>query len=182
MLKTGAPVFAATILSMSFAGPALADSDKLAQGLATCGGNNFVRAPANTEQQFTRYNLRNFNDTQSVTVTRLLVFSGLGNVLFDSNVSGLPVSNNLLLGPGKNILGPHQTSSFFTEAFLPNLAPIDRPVQALITWSQSGGRPLDVESQVVTTGRDPVTGATLEERTRSTLICDQGLTSRENQQ
>jgi hypothetical protein len=171
MLKTSPFILAATMLSLSLAGPAPAGA---AQGFARCGGNNFIGGPSNTEMQITRLTLRNFDAMQPITVTRLVIYNAQGVTLWDSMVSGLPAFGNGILGPANNVLGPHQSSTLFSETFLPFLAQNDRPLQTMVTWSSlSPALPLGVNSQVVVRERDPVTGASLEERSRAGGDCEQ---------
>jgi hypothetical protein len=171
MLKTSTPILVATILSLSFMGAVPADA---AQGFARCGGNNFIGGPSSTQMQITRLTLRNFDAMQPITINRLVVYNAHGVVLWDSMVSGLPAFTNGILGPANNILGPHQSSTLFSENFLPFLAETDRPLQTFVTWSSiSPALPLGVNSVVVVRGRDPATGAQLEERARSGGACEQ---------
>ncbi|MGH8640717.1 MAG: hypothetical protein ACRET6_03340 [Burkholderiales bacterium] len=171
MLKTRASILAATIFSLSFAGATPVDA---AQGVARCGGNNFIGGPSNTEMQITRLALRNFNAMQPITINRLVVYNAPGLIIFDSDVSGLPAFTNGILGPANSILGPHQSSVLNSENFLPFLPQTDRPLQTFVTWSSMGpALPLGVNLAVVVRQRDPVTGAQLEERTRAGGDCEQ---------
>jgi hypothetical protein len=174
MLKTRASILAATIFSLSFTGATPADA---AQGFLRCGGNNFVRGTNNTEVNTGSITFRNFNATQPITITRLVIYNAPGVIIFDSAVSGLPAFANGLLGPADNTLDAHQTSNVFYDSFLPFQAQNDRPLQTLIQWTSSVPvLPLGVTMQQVVRERDPVTGNHLAERSRTGINCEAILT------
>jgi hypothetical protein len=175
MLKTGLNVLLITVFWGGLAGAALADREDgtatKRQGVARCGGNNFLRL-GGTEIQFTSYTLRNFNATHAIVIDRMRFFDANGNVLFDTAGGALPPAENGVLGPANNTLNPNQTAQYNTNDILPFLAQTDRPIQLEIEWS--AGRAtlsLDVITVRISRQRDPVTGAILAERGRHATEC-----------
>ena len=69
------------IFSVALSDTTLADRDeddvKVRSGVVRCGGNNFLRLN-DTEVQFTAYNIRNFDATTAITITRMRAFDVSG--------------------------------------------------------------------------------------------------------
>jgi len=101
---------------------------------------------------------------------RLLDTSGA--LLFDSAVSGIPLSENGILGPANNTLGPDQSAHFQIENILTvPLLQNQRPIQLEIEWSSGrAALTLDVSFTRVTRRRD-LAGNVFEERGRSDRDC-----------
>jgi hypothetical protein len=174
--KTSASIITAAILSVSFmaATPAEATGEIRAarQGFVRCGAQSFLRM-SDTEVHYTVITLRNFDRTKPITIKRLAVYNAQGVVIYDSANSGLPSFNNGILGPANSTLNPLQSSGVNSDNFFPYLSQTDRPAQLFIVWSSTDPvRPLDVSSTTVVRGRNPVTGAHLEERTRDVNECE----------
>lgn len=175
MLKSGSCVLLTTIFSLGFASTTLADTAegplRAREGVVRCGGNNFLRL-SGTEIQFAFYQLRNFDTTNSITIDRMRFFDATGAVLADSAVSGLPPSQNGILGPANNTLHPNQTALFDSSTFLANLPQTNRPIQLEIEWSSAGSAlTLGVTVAHVSRERDPATGAMGVQRSRSESEC-----------
>lgn len=175
MLRMGHHVLLAAMFSMTFAQHAWADRSEGAatarQGVVRCGGSNFLRL-GGTEIHTAAYILRNFDSANPIVIDRLRFFDATGAVLFDSAVGGLPQSENGILGPGNNTLGPDQTGQFNTDGIVPFLPQANRPIQMEIEWSAA--RPalsLDVITVRLIRQRDPATGAVQAERSRSAIEC-----------
>ena len=141
------------------------------QGVMRCGGNHFLRL-GGSEVHFTTYALRNFDASTAISINRMRVFDGPGNVLFDSASSTLPPSDSGLLGPGNNSLGPNQSVLFNTLDFLPFLPDTNRPLQMEIQWSAARRVvTLDAITVRISRERNPGTGMQLEERGRHAVEC-----------
>jgi hypothetical protein len=144
---------------------------KARKGTVRCAGSNSVRL-AGTEIQFASYNLRNYNSAIPITIERLTVYAATGQVLFDSDSSGLPQFPNGALGPADNVLDPNQTANIDTTDFLPFLADNLRPIQVEFIWSApERALLLDASFIRVARQRDPATGQQLQERSRSNGTC-----------
>ncbi len=115
---------------------------KARAGTLYCGGNY----SADNES---RWVLRNYNEFLAIFVERVRFFDASGAVIYDSAVSGLPVSDNALLGPGDNRLDAHESTRYRSEDLVTSgvLMPLpgdQRPIQLVIDWFASGrGVPLD---------------------------------------
>jgi hypothetical protein len=175
MLRTSAYIFVAAIFSLSLVGAAPADANqeslKAREGQVSCGGNNFLRVNG-TEQHTTSWVLHNFDPTEPIIINEWKVFNATGAIIYDSAVSGLPASNNGLIGSANNTLNPHQTASFNSEDFLDFLNENVRPIQLVVAWSSARrALPLNVGSSIRARERIPATGAVGAERMRSGLGC-----------
>jgi len=168
-------VVAGLAFSLGSFGPLQAaelDGDaKARKGTVRCAGSNSVRL-AGTEIQYASYNLRNLNSATPITIERMTVFAATGQVLFDSDASGLPQFPNGVLGPSDNVLDPNQTANIDTTNFLPFLPDNLRPIQVEFVWSAAErALLLDVSFIRVSRQRDPQTGQELQERSRSNGAC-----------
>jgi len=144
---------------------------KARNGTVRCAGSNSLRL-AGTEIQYASYNLRNLNSATPITIERMTVFAATGQVLFDSDASGLPQFPNGVLGPSDNVLDPNQTANIDTTNFLPFLPDNLRPIQVEFVWSAAErALLLDVSFIRVSRQRDPQTGQELQERSRSNGAC-----------
>ena len=175
MEKTVRLVVAGLALSLGWFGPLQAaeiDGDaKARKGTVRCAGSNSLRL-AGTEIQYASYNLRNLNSATPITIERMTVFAATGQVLFDSDASGLPQFPNGVLGPSDNVLDPNQTANIDTTNFLPFLPDNLRPIQVEFVWSAAErALLLDVSFIRVSRQRDPQTGQELQERSRSNGAC-----------
>jgi hypothetical protein len=163
-----------TLLFISFGAAHAAEIDGDAQarkGTVRCAGSNSLRL-SGTEIQYASYNLRNLNAETPITIDRLTVFAANGQVLFDSEVSGLPQFPNLVLGPTDNVLDANQTANIDTTDFLPFLPDNLRPLQVEFVWSAPKQvLTLEVSFIRVARQRDPATGQQLAERSRSNGSC-----------
>lgn len=174
MLKTSVCVGVATLLSLTFAGAAQAapptEGEATArQGVVRCGGDHFLRV-GGTEIQATRYVLQNFDSTNPIIIERMRFFDASGVILADSAVLGLPLSENGILGPANNTLGPDQSAHFQIENILPFLSQNQRPIQLEIVWSSArAALTLDVSFTRVTRRRD--TAGNVFEEGRSDRDC-----------
>lgn len=120
------------------------------QGTLLCGGN-YTRLT-----QTASWNVRNFNDDQSIFVDRVRFIDARGTLIYDSitNPAGIPLTNNGLLGGIDNELEPNQTTQFRSEqlvdaGLLPNLGGQDRrPIQVIIDWS-SPSRVIGLDGSMV---------------------------------
>ncbi len=107
------------------------------QGTLLCGGNY------TNITQTASWNLRNFNEDQSIYVDRVRFIDAQGTVIYDSttNPAGIPLTNNGLLGGVDTELEPNQTTQFRSEqlvdaGLLPDLGgQARRPIQVIIDWS-----------------------------------------------
>jgi len=144
---------------------------KARKGTVRCAGSNSLRL-AGTEIQYASYNLRNLNSATPITIERMTVFAATGQVLFDSDASGLPQFPNGVLGPSDNVLDANQTANIDTTNFLPFLPDNLRPIQVEFVWSAAErALLLDVSFIRVSRQRDPQTGQELQERSRSNGAC-----------
>jgi len=183
MLKTNAYSFFAAIFLFSFAGAAPADanggSQRAREGQVSCGGNNFLRL-GGTEHQTTLWVLHNFDPTEPIIINEWKVFNATGAIIYDSAVSGLPASNNGLIGSANNTLNPHQTASFDSDVFLDFLDQNVRPIQLVVAWSSARRAfPLNVGGAIRARERNPATGAIGAERMRSGIACESILRDRD---
>ena len=109
--------------------PALIHAKDLKSGIRGCGGNHFKRTDPN-EAHTTKYTLRNYNLTETLLISVIVIFDGNGSILF----SGLPG------GTFKSRLAPAQSTSFTSgdvlESFLPES---DQPIQTYIVWQTESG-------------------------------------------
>ena len=134
-------LFSALIASLVL-GPSMAsavDGDDLAfSGTLVCGGNHFNRL-GGTEAWRSTYTIRNVNDSDNITINRIRTYNANGVVLYDSNVSGMPVFQNSVLGAGDNVIGPHQSAQLNTDEVVGSagLSADDRPLQTVFEWSAS---------------------------------------------
>lgn len=122
-----------TSISSAYAGVEVIEARK---GTLLCGGNY------TSLTQTARWNIRNFNDYQSIFLDRVRFIDARGTVVYDSttNAAGIPLTNNGLLGGLDNELESNQSSTFRSEqlvdaGFLPNLGGNRRPIQVIIDWS-----------------------------------------------
>lgn len=115
-----------------------ADSgDSLArEGSVGCGGNHFLRV-GNTELQTSFYDLRNFNDGTALSIDRIRFYDATGALVQDFVAPNLPPFLNNVLGPGNNLLQPHQTAQLSAQdVFGTNFfANDERPLQLIVNWS-----------------------------------------------
>jgi hypothetical protein len=141
------------------------------KGTVRCAGSHSLRL-SGTEIQYASYNLRNFNSAIPITIDRMTVFTATGQVLYDSDTSGLPQFPNGVLGPSDNVLDPNQTANIDTTDFLPFLPVNLRPIQVEIVWS-APERALLLEASMIRIARqrDPATGQELAERSRHSASC-----------
>ena len=113
--------------------PALAGNDESARsGRLGCGGT------FTAQSQLSIWDIRNFSDTQPISINRMRIYNAMGAVIFDSATSGLPVSLNGVLGAGDNQLEPSQTVTYNTDSMQQQgiLMPgIPVPLQLVIDWS-----------------------------------------------
>jgi len=98
-----------------------------------CGGSY-----SSTQASF--WNLRNYDDLGSITILRVRFYDAQGALLFDSSVSGIPASDNGVLGAADNTLAPHQTAQFSSDALqsasvLPSLTSNQQPIELLVDWA-----------------------------------------------
>jgi hypothetical protein len=126
-----------------------------------------------SEVGFTVYAVRNFDSLGSITIDRMRMFNGQGQVLFDSLTGSLPPSENGLIGPGGNVLQPNQSALFDSFDMVPGFLPESaRPLQLEIQWSSSRSViTLDAITVRLTRARSATTGAILEERGRHAVDC-----------
>ena len=174
MLKTGALIFAAATFSMTFITATPADAAETArQGIARCGGNHFLRQ-SGTEIRQNFYTMRNVDSTQPITITRMVAFAATGATLYDSAVSGFPVTSNGIISPTNSTINPRQSANIGTGDILPAfLAQTERPISVVIAWSAPApALVLAVSSSSVVRERDAVNGNELAERSRSSGKCD----------
>lgn len=142
------------------------------QGVVRCGGNHLLRM-SGSEVGFTAYAVRNFDSLGSITIDRMRMFNGQGIPLFDSLSGGLPPSENDLIGGGQNVLGPNQSTVFYSFDMVPGFLPEGaRPLQLEIQWSSPRSVvSLDAITVRITSARSTTTGAILEERGRHAIDC-----------
>lgn len=131
----------ATVVSLTFTGTAFAassDGSTMArQGIVRCGSNVFLRQ-GSTEINWTSHSLKNYDAVNPITIDRMRFFYADGTTLFDSSITGLPASENGVLGPANNILGPYQSANFSNYVFLPlNLTADKRPLILEVAWSSA---------------------------------------------
>jgi hypothetical protein len=174
MLKKSLLVVLAAALS-SVAITAQADKSEgggtARQGVMRCGGNNFLRL-GGTEIQFATWVFRNFDSNNDITIDRMRVFDANGAVLFDSQASGLPLSEPGNIGPGNNVLLANQGTQFLSDEIIPFLSQAQRPVQIEVNWSSPrAALTLDGITVRVSRGRNATTGQQLEERGRHAVEC-----------
>ena len=166
---------AATIASLTFSGVAQADRGEGAatarQGVIRCGGNNFLRL-GGTEIHQSFWVFRNFDSAIPIVFDRMRVWDATGAVLFDSNATGLPSSEDGQIGAGNNVLAPNQTTQFDSSTIVPFLAATNRPIQLELAWSAAKAA-LSLDGIAVRTSRqrDPATGAIQTERGRHAVEC-----------
>jgi hypothetical protein len=94
----------------------------------------------------TTYTFRNFNDTRTINIDRIVVYDAGGNVRCDFNKDSFP-------GSFTSTLQPHQSTQLATR---PDMSDCITPqtegtIQTVITWSFSSkkvGIPLSVSSTV----------------------------------
>jgi hypothetical protein len=130
--KYRAVAFAGAVMALAAFVPAKADNvDTGRSGSVGCGGS------------FTPYNvfawtLRNFNETDALTITRMRIFDAQGGLRYDSLVSGLPLSLNGLLGPNNKQLGANQTTVFNSDQLQQQgvlVSGMPLPLQVLFDWT-----------------------------------------------
>ena len=121
--------------SQSVAYAAAADKGKKAvEGSVTCGGSYFIRN-GGTEIQRSSYVIRNVSDSGSIYLNRVRVYSAQGNLLFDSDVSGIPASQNGVISAIDNSLDARQTADLALASLIPTQGSTTRPIQTVIDWS-----------------------------------------------
>ena len=127
---------------MAFSGGAQAtssDGDAAASGGAVACSGNF-RESSDTSSRWTIHNL---NDSASITLDRMRVFTAGGTKVYDSMNDGAATSATVV--PFGDI-GPYQTLSFKSEdlitgGFLPAELPgNERPVKVIFDWSSTNGK------------------------------------------
>lgn len=175
MTKSGSCVLLAAIATLGCAGVVQADRGEGAatarQGVIRCGGNNFLRL-SGTEIHFTSYVFRNFDSTNPIVFERMRLFDATGALLFDSAFSGLPPSQEGLIGPANNVLFPNQTTQFDSSTIVPFLPQTNRPIQLELAWSSDrAALSLDAITVRISRQRDPATGAVQTERGRHAVEC-----------
>jgi len=130
---------AAGVVALALSSTAFADGERVRSGGVGCGGQ-YV---GNT--QATNWTLRNWNEDATITLERVRFYDAQGQLLYDSAVSGIPVTDNTVLGPTDNTLEAHQTTIFSTDQLqavgvLPPLAFNQRPMQLVVDWSAGRSR------------------------------------------
>ena len=174
MLKKSAYVMVSLALCAAVAPSQAAKSETGAtarEGVIRCGGNHFLRL-GGTEAHFTSYPLRNFDSANGITINRMRVFDAPGNVLFDSANSGLPTSEDGIIGPGNNVIGPNQSVLFDSHDLVPYLPVANRPIQLEIVWSAPVRvLTLDAVTVRIVRARNTAGGGLGEERSRHAIDC-----------
>jgi len=168
------------ISSPVFAGHADRGSRAVA-GLVACGGNHAVRNKGD-EFQLSVYVLRNYNSRLPIYIDRIRFFDSHGTMTHDFPGGALPIFFNGTLGPGDNVLEPHETAQLRSQDIfgLTGLPVNERPIQVLINWS-ADDHALILETALVRQARerqvkiDPNTGAEIvrvgKERSRHLYEC-----------
>jgi len=102
------------VLALTLAGATLLaqaatidDDTEARSGTLGCGGNHLQANGDPTPRQETWWVFRNYSDDTTVRIDRYRFYDALGNVLFDSDVSGMPPSFNSV--PADTV-GPNQTA------------------------------------------------------------------------
>lgn len=175
MLKKSAYLVVSLALCAAIAPSQAAKSEAGAtarEGVIRCGGNHFLRL-SGTEAHFTSYPVRNFDSAHGITINRMRVFDAPGNVLFDSALSTLPLSEDGIIGPHNNLLGPNQSVLFDSHDLLPTYLPVtNRPIQLEIEWSAPVRViTLDAVTVRISRARNTSTGGIGEERARHAIDC-----------
>ena len=120
---------AAICLCLMMVLPAAIHAEGLSFGIRGCGGNHFKRTDAN-QAHTTKYTLRNYNLTETLLISMVVIFDGNGSVLF----SGLPE------GTFKSRLEPAQSTSFTSGDVLAIFLPeANQPIQTYIVWRTESG-------------------------------------------
>lgn len=101
-----------------------------------CGGNY-------SSIQSSNWTFRNFNESASITITRMRFFDAQGTTIFDSLGSGLPATSNGVLGPENSVLGPHQSAQFVGDALVADgtltpLSAAQRPIMLVVNAAARG--------------------------------------------
>lgn len=186
-ITTSKTIAAAIVTGLMFS-PAIAfagNGDRDARGFGgtvSCGGQHFNRL-GGTEAHRTNYIIRNYNEHADINLDRVRVFDANGNVLFDSDITGMPVFFNGVLSASDTSLNPHQTAQLRTNELLGSnfLGQLDRPIQVIFDWSAQK-KVLTLEVGNVRTSRKRVQNpdgswTTREERGRHIYECRQTFTA-----
>lgn len=114
---------------------------KSAKGIVACSGN-FRETSLNVDV-FSRWTIHNLNESTSITLDRMRVYTASGTNIYDSDINGLAPSSTVI---PFGVIGPYQTLSFksndlITAGFLPgNLSGNERPVKVIFNWSSTNGK------------------------------------------
>ena len=115
------------------------DGDTVASGGTVACSATFHEAAG----RHTRWIIHNINETASITLDRMRVYTSGGTNVYDSMTDGIAPSATVV--PFGDI-GPFQTLSFksgdlITGGFLPGALPgNERPVKAIFDWSSTNGK------------------------------------------
>lgn len=133
-------------------------TDRGVEGSVSCGGNALFRM-GGTEAHRSTMVLRNFSDTDSITLDRVRVYNATGALIFDSNVSGMPPFVNNVLGSSDNILDPRQSAQLNLADFITAQGKYTRPLQTVFDWSATEPTlTLDIVHVRTVSDFDPTTG------------------------
>ena len=179
--KISAALAAACVFAISTVVQADSGDSLAREGSVGCGGSHFLRL-GNTELQTSFYNLRNFNDDIALRIDRIRFYNATGALVQDFVAPNLPPFLNDVLGPGNNLLQPHQTAQLSAlDIFGTNFfANDERPLQLIVDWSaERRVMPLQVALNRVARAAqlivNPTTGQTSlsvnVERSRSASSC-----------
>lgn len=146
-------------------------TDRGVAGSVSCGGNALFRM-GGTEAHRSTMILRNFSDSDSISLDRVRVYDATGALIFDSNASGMPPFVNNVLSSSDNMLNPRQSAQLNLADFIPAQGKDTRPLQTVFDWSATEPTlTLDIVHVRTVSDYDPATGKVGRQIARNAGAC-----------